>query len=163
MQHAQRSFIEPVRNQYFNKQAGKRGVAAFELKTCPRCGNISPDSSIFCGACTDSLINAPSQSMEAALVASQRIRALSPADHKVSGSRVAGLSFLVIGLAMLFGGAGMLFFLSNVVGVILMLFGFLVLGAISGLFQGAPSRSRMLNRARRRDDDRRRRREVVDN
>jgi len=40
---------------------------------------------------------------------------------------------------------------------------FLILGAATGLFQGTPYRSRILNRAQRREDVLKRKREMVDN
>jgi hypothetical protein len=77
-------------------------------------------------------------------------------------SRAGGLASLGVGLLLLVGGAT-LFLLGNAGGILLLVGAFLVLGAVSGLFQGTPYRSRVLNRARRNEDARKRRREMVDN
>jgi hypothetical protein len=77
-------------------------------------------------------------------------------------SRAGDLASIGVGLLLLVSGAT-LFFLVNAFGILLLIGAFLVLGTVTGLFQGTPYRSRMLNRARRNEDTRKRRREMVDN
>jgi len=71
------------------------------------------------------------------------------------------MAILGIGLGMLMGVIVLLLVLANAFGVFLMIAGFLVTGAVTGLFQGGQYRGRgsyTLNRARRIEESRRRKR-----
>jgi hypothetical protein len=118
---------------------------------------------VFCGECAGSIRAVPSQTMEEALKVKMRIETLLKAGSRRNTHRAKALAFLGIGLLLFLGGVVTLFSLDNVIGVFLMIIGFLFLGTITGLFEGTPYRSRVLNWARRREDERRRRREVTYN
>lgn len=101
--------------------------------------------------------------MEEALTIKKKTEALSEIRSRRKTSRAKGFASLGVVFLLLLGGGVTLFFFGNAFGAFLLVGGFLFLGAMTGLFEGSPSRSRMLNRARHREDERRRKREAVDN
>ena len=137
------------------------------LKTCAVCGTVNSDDRVFCGTCAESLQNVRSQSIEEAKKISEKTQALLKAKtrHRTTIS-FSGIATLGIGLLLLLAGGYAFFFLGNAIGILLLIGAFLVLGSVTGFFQGAPSRGRgswTLNRSRRSEDERKRRREIVDN
>jgi len=133
------------------------------MKACPECGAVNSDNATFCISCAGSLDQVSSVSMDEALLAKNKVESLRTKKPVHVGSRAPGIVALAFGLLLLIGGVGLLVFSGNALGVFLLIGGFLVVGAITGLFEGTPTRSWRVNRARQREEDRKRRRESVDN
>jgi len=135
------------------------------MKACPDCGTVNSDDATFCNNCAGSLDQVPSVSMDEALLEKNKVDSLRGNKPVLIASRAPGIVALAFGLLLLIGGVGLLVFLGNIWGFLLLIGGFFVVDSVTGLSQGTlhPSRSWRVNRELEREKDRERDSETVDN